>query len=91
MGHERQLQILVDKAGEKDAYMHEDRTPGTVTQDSFNLVTINPSKNLLIIQRIGCTRGPGMRSKTLFCYAIPNLQNARMGHSLQWGERAVQT
>lgn len=68
VGHERQLQILVDKAGEKDAYMHEDRTPGTVTQDSFNLVTINPSKNLLIIQRIGCTRGPGMRSKTLFCY-----------------------
>lgn len=68
VGHERQLQILVDKAGEKDAYMHEDRTPGTVNQDSFNLVTVNPSKNLLTIQRIGCTRGPGMRSKTLFCY-----------------------
>lgn len=67
-GHERQLQILVDKAGEKDAYMHEDRTPGTVNQDSFNLVTVNPGKNLLTIQRIGCTRGPGMRSKTLFCY-----------------------
>lgn len=67
-GHERQLQILVDKAGEKDAYMHEDRTPGTVNQDSFNLVTVNPGKSLLVIQRIGCTRGPGMRSKTLFCY-----------------------
>ena len=67
-GHERQLQILVDKAGEKDGYMHEDRTPGTVNQDSFNLVTVNPSKNLLVIQRIGCSTGPSMRSKRLFCY-----------------------
>lgn len=67
-GHERQLQILVDKAGVKDGYMREDRTPGTVNQDSFNLVTVNASKHLLVIQRIGCTRGPGMRSKSLFCY-----------------------
>lgn len=67
-GHSRQLQILVDKAGDKDVYMHEDRTPGTVNQDSFNLVTVNPSKNLLTIQRIGCTIGPMMRSKKLFCY-----------------------
>lgn len=66
--HERQLQILVDKAGEKDGYMHEDRTPGTVNQDSFNLVTVNPEKSLLIIQRIGCTVGPQMRSKRLFSY-----------------------
>lgn len=66
--HTRQLQILVDKAGEKDMYMHEDRTKGTVNQDSFNLVTVNPSKSLLVIQRIGCTRGPEMKSKTLFCY-----------------------
>lgn len=66
--HGRQLQILVDKAGEKDGYMHEDRTPGTINQDSFNLVTVNPSKGLLIIQRIGCTTGPSMRSKKLFCY-----------------------
>ena len=66
--HERQLQILVDKAGEKDGYMHEDRTPGTVNQDSFNLVTVNTEKNLLTIQRIGCTVGPQMRSKRIFSY-----------------------
>lgn len=70
--HDRQLQILVDKAGDKDGYMHEDRTPGTVNQDSFNLATVNPSKNLLIIQRIGCTVGPMMRSKKLFCYDYIN-------------------
>lgn len=67
-GHERQLQILVDKAGARDIYMHEDRTPGTVNQDSFNLVTVNPSKQMLVIQRIGCTVGPQMRSKRIFCY-----------------------
>lgn len=67
-GHERQLQILVDKAGEKDGYMHEDRTRGTVNQDSFNLLTVNRSKDLMTIQRIGCTRGPRMRAKTVFCY-----------------------
>ena len=67
-GHSRQLQILVEKAGEKDVYIHEDRTEGTVNQDAFNLVTVNPSKHLLVIQRIGSTRGPKMRSKTLFAY-----------------------
>lgn len=71
-GHGRQLQILIDKAGDKDIYMHEDRTPGTINQDSFNLVTVNPSKNLLTIQRIGCTRGPEMQSKTIFSYNYLN-------------------
>lgn len=67
-GHERQLQVIVDKAGEVDDYMQEDRTPGTRNQDAFNLVTVNPSRNLLIIQRIGCTRDQYLRSKTLFSY-----------------------
>lgn len=67
-GHERQLQVLIDKAGDKDQYMRENRSRGTVNQDSFNLVTVNPGRHMLILQRIGCTRGPSMRSKTLFCY-----------------------
>lgn len=67
-GHERQLQILVGKAGEKDIYIHEDRTPGTLNQDLFNLVTVNPSKHLLVIQRIGCNVGPQMRSKNIFSF-----------------------
>lgn len=67
-GHGRQLQILVDKAGVMDKYIHEDRTPGTVNEDAFNLLTINPTKNLLVIQRIGCKVGPNMQGKSLFCY-----------------------
>ena len=67
-GHSRQLQVIVDKAGEVDAYMQEDRTPGTVNQDSFNLVTVNPSRNMLAIQRIGCSRDQYLRSKTIFTY-----------------------
>lgn len=67
-GHVRQLQVIVDKAGEVDDYMQEDRTPGTRNQDSFNLVTVNPSRNLLVIQRIGCTHDQYLRSKRLFSY-----------------------
>lgn len=67
-GHLKQLQLIVDKAGEGDAYMQEDRSRGTVNQDAFNLVTVNPSRNLLIIDRIGCQRDQYMRSKRLLVY-----------------------
>ena len=67
-GHERQLQIMVDKAGEGDIYMQEDRTRGTVNQDAFNLITVNPSRNLLVVDRIGCSRDQYLRSKQLFVY-----------------------
>ncbi len=67
-GHERQLQIIVDKGGSGDAYMSEDRSVGTINQDAFNLTTVNTTKSLLIINRIGCTTGPDMRSKKLFVY-----------------------
>lgn len=66
--HERQLQVIADKAGEMDGYIKEDRTRGTVNQDAFNLVTFNPARSLLVIYRIGCRRGPDMRSKKLFVY-----------------------
>ena len=67
-GHSRQLQIIVDKAGEKDNYMQEARTRGTVLQDAFNLVTVNPSRGLVLLKRIGCTRDQYMRSKSLLTY-----------------------
>lgn len=67
-GHQRQLQVLLDKAGELDDYMQEDRTPGTRNQDAFNLVTVNPSRHALFIQRVGCSRDQYLRSKTLFVY-----------------------
>lgn len=67
-GHPRQLQIIVDKAGELDDYMQEDRTPGSRNQDAFNLVTVNPSRHMLVIQRVGCNRDQYMRSKRLFSY-----------------------
>ena len=67
-GHERQLMIVHDKAGERDDYMAEDRARGTRNQDSFNLVTFNPSKSLLIVNRIGCTRSEDLRSKKLFVW-----------------------
>lgn len=68
-GHKRQLQILVDKAGAKDSYMQEARTRGTVLQDAFNLVTVNPSRGLVLVKRIGCNRDQYMRSKSLFTYS----------------------
>ena len=67
-GHSRQLQIIADKSGEGDGYMREDRTVGTRNQDAFNLVTFNPSKGMVVLDRIGCTRGGDMRSKKLFVY-----------------------
>ena len=67
-GHLRQLHIAVDKAGEGDQYMQEDRTRGTANQDSFNLVTINTSRGALFVDRIGCCTDQYMRPKTLFCY-----------------------
>lgn len=67
-GHQRQLHIAVDKAGEGDQYMQEDRSRGTRNQDAFNLVTINPSRGVLFVDRIGCNRDQYMRSKSLFCY-----------------------
>lgn len=71
-GHERQLQIIADKAGEKDDYMQEARPRGTRFQDSFNLVTVNTGRSLLVVKRIGCDRDQYMRSKSLFCYDYKN-------------------
>ena len=71
-GHERQLQIIVDKAGEVDDYMQEDRHRGTRSQDAFNLLTVNPSRGVVFVQRIGCTRDQYLRSKKLFVYDYKN-------------------
>ena len=68
-GHLRQLHIAVDKAGEGDQYMQEDRSRDTRNRDSFNLITVNPSRGVLFIDRIGCNRDQYMRSKSLFCYS----------------------
>ena len=66
--HRRQLMVIADKAGEKDAYMQEARTRGTVLQDAFNLVTVNTSRKTLYVKRIGCNRDQYGRSKSLFTY-----------------------
>ena len=66
--HGRQFQVTVDKSGWSDWFMEEDRTPGTPNQDSFNLLTVNVSRNLLILDRIGCVRDQYMRGKHLFVY-----------------------
>ena len=71
-GHERQFQILVDKAGWADWFMAEDRTPGTAFQDSFNLLTVNPDRGIFVIDRIGCTRDQYLRGKHLFVYDYRN-------------------
>ncbi len=67
-GHDRQVQIIVEKAGEMDTYMLEDRTKGTRNQDAFNLFTINPALNIFTIQRIGAVRNERMQSKRLLVY-----------------------
>lgn len=67
-GHEKQLQVIVDKAGYADPYMWEDRTVGSANQDAFNLTTINPSRGMLTVYRVGCQRDHQMRSKKLFSY-----------------------
>ena len=54
--HERQLQILVDKAGELDRYMLDSDRSGENT-DAFNLVSYNPVSKLLTVQRVGCADG----------------------------------
>lgn len=69
-GHEPQLVLVVDKGGDKDDYMKEDRTKGTVNQDSFNLVTVNPAAGLLTVQRIGCTTDEENRTRDIFKYKI---------------------
>lgn len=71
-GHERQFQILVDKAGWPDWFMEEDRTRGTAFQDSFNLLTVNPDRGIFVIDRIGCTRDQYLRGKHLFVYDYRN-------------------
>ena len=71
-GHERQFQILVDKAGWPDWFMEEDRTRGTAFQDSFNLLTVNPGRGIFVIDRIGCTRDQYLRGKHLFVYDYRN-------------------
>lgn len=67
-GHDRQMQIIADKAGEGDQYMKEDRTRGTRNQDSFNLITFNPGKGILTVNRIGCDADAAGRSKKQFVY-----------------------
>jgi hypothetical protein len=52
--------------------MQEARPRGTRFQDAFNLVTVNPGRSLLVIQRIGCNRDQYLRPKTLFCYDYKN-------------------
>ena len=54
--HERQLQILVDKAGELDCYMQDADRSGDNT-DAFNIVTWDPVKRELRIERVGCADG----------------------------------
>lgn len=67
-GHGRQVQVIVEKAGEMDTYMREDRTKGTRNQDAFNLLTINPALNIFTVQRIGSVRNERMQSKKLLVY-----------------------
>ena len=71
-GHERQFQVMVDKAGWADWFMDEDRTPGTPFQDSFNLLTVNPGRGIFVIDRIGCNRDQYLRGKHLFVYDYRN-------------------
>ena len=71
-GHGGQVVVIVDKGGEGDGYMTEDRTPGTRNQDAFNLVTVNPSKGIFVVDRIGCNRDSMMRSKKLFVFDYAN-------------------
>lgn len=65
-GHPKQMMVTVDKAGEKDMYMGEGRIRGGKSQDSFNLVTINSSRSIVTVDRIGCTTDENGRSKTRF-------------------------
>lgn len=54
--HGRQLQILVDKAGELDRYMLDSDRSGE-NADAFNLVTYDPVSKQLTVQRVGCADG----------------------------------
>lgn len=70
--HSRQLQITVDKAGEKDMYMKENRRRGSRFQDSFNLITINRNRSDLTIDRIGCTIDELHRRKSHYHISLPD-------------------
>jgi len=65
-GHPKQMMVTVDKAGQKDMYMGEKRIRGEKSQDAFNLVTINPSRNIVTVDRIGCNIDENGRSKNRF-------------------------
>ena len=54
--HERQLQILVDKGGELDGYMLDKDRSGENT-DAFNIVSWDPSRLELRVERVGCADG----------------------------------
>lgn len=65
-GHPKQMMVVVDKAGEKDMYMGENRIRGKRSQDAFNLVTVNPSRSIVTVDRIGCDVDENGRSKKRF-------------------------
>ena len=67
-GHPRQFVITVDKAGEKDQYMQEDRTRGTAFQDSFNIISLDGAAGWLSVRRVGCNVSEDGRQKTGFSY-----------------------
>lgn len=70
--HLKQLQIIVEKAGERDGYMQEPRVVGTPSQDAFNLVTVNPKSKTLVIDRIGSNCDSKGRSKQNLVYDYLN-------------------
>lgn len=68
-GHERQIQILVDKSGEMDKYMYDKDRTGENT-DAFNILTYYPESGEYALERIGCAEG--LRGERVFRYKITN-------------------
>ena len=70
--HPNQMQIMVDKAGDYDAYVEEARIVDTKSQDAFNIFVVDTNLGLVKVVRIGCDTDMFEQTKKAFCYDYRN-------------------
>ena len=65
--HPSQIHIDVDKGGDYDGYVIENRVTGAKSQDAFNVLVIDTTEKLIKVVRIGCDVDMFQRAKRAFC------------------------
>lgn len=66
-GHTNQIQVIISTARCDNKYSDCARTQGTVTQDLFNVFTVDGNAKLIKIIRIGSTMDKFMRNRNTLC------------------------